>query len=104
MKNYFLGLFLMIALLACDTVVDKREMLDTQVQLKGLIKEQLGVDSRVGFNLDSGVLIDVSIAFDAGDVANRSVSELTNAAKNAIKQSFKTKPMAIYIQLGTTAN
>ena len=80
-----------------------RDMRDTQDQLKGLIKESIGVDSLAGFNIKGGVLIDVSISLNAEDVADRTVSELKRAARSAVKKSFDSKPRAIYIQIATTA-
>jgi hypothetical protein len=98
-----LGFVLAIALAGCETVENRREMLDTQVQLRAMIKEELGVESLVGFNMNNGVLIDVSITLNADDVADRSVSELTRIAKSVISKSFESKPRAIYIQIATTA-
>ena len=103
MKIILLGLALGIVLVGCDTVEDMRDMLDTQEQLRGIIKEEIGVEPLVGFNMNNGVLIDVSITLNADDVANRSVSELVRIARSAVKRSFESKPRAIYIQMATTA-
>jgi hypothetical protein len=104
-KNYLVGLIVIFGftLAGCDTVEGMRDMKDTQVQLKAIIKEEIGVESIVGFNLNDGVLIDVTIVVNAKDVANRSVSELERAAQSAVKQSFESKPREIYIQIATTA-
>lgn len=103
MKIILLGLVLGIALTGCDTVEDMRDMLDTQEQLRGIIKEEIGVEPLVGFNMNNGVLIDVSITLNANDVADKSVSELVRIARSAVKRSFESKPSAIYIQMATTA-
>jgi hypothetical protein len=103
MKIILLGLVLGIALTGCDTVEDMRDMLDTQEQLRGIIKEEIGVEPLVGFNMNNGVLIDVSITLNADDVADKSVSELVRIARSAVKRSFESKPRAIYIQMATTA-
>jgi len=102
-KKILVGLALAIALAGCDTVEGMRDMKDTQEQLKGIIKEEIGVESLVGFNIDNGVLIDVSIVLNAKDVADRSVSELERVVQSAVKTSFESKPRAIYIQIATTA-
>jgi hypothetical protein len=99
----FLGLVLAIVLAGCETVEDMREMLDTQEQVRAIIKEEIGVESMVGFNINNGVLIDVSITLNANEVADRSVSELVRIARSAVKRSFESKPRAIYIQMATTA-
>ena len=103
MKIILLGLALGIVLVGCDTVEDMRDMLDTQEQLRGIIKEEIGVEPLVGFNMNNGVLIDVSITLNADDVADKSVSELVRIARSAVKRSFESKPRAIYIQMATTA-
>ena len=103
MRIILLGLALGIALAGCDTVEDMRDMIDTQEQLRGIIKENIGVESLVGFNINNGVLIDVTITLNANDVADRSVSELIRIARSAVKGSFESKPKAIYIQMATTA-
>lgn len=103
MKIILLGLVLGIVLTGCDTVEGMRDMLDTQEQLRGIIKEEIGVEPLVGFNMNNGVLIDVSITLNANDVADKSVSELVRIARSAVKRSFESKPRAIYIQMATTA-
>jgi hypothetical protein len=102
-KRILLGFVLAIALAGCDTVENMRDMLDTQEQLRAIVKEEIGVESLVGFNINNGVLIDVSITLNADDVADRSVSELARIARSAIKKSFESKPRAIYILIATTA-
>ena len=102
-NKILLGLIVAVALGACETVEDMRDMRDTQEQLKGLIKERIGVESFVKINIKNGTLIDVSITLNADDVADRTISELKRAARYAVKQSFESKPRAIYIQIATTA-
>ena len=72
--------------------------------MKSIIKDEIGIESLVGFNIDNDVLIDVSIVMNAKDVADRSVSELERVAQSAVRQSFESKPRAIYIQIATTAD
>ncbi len=103
MRISLLGLVLTMVVAGCDTVESMRDTIDTQEQLKGLIKEQIGVESLVRFNISNGTLIDVSITLNARDVADRSVHELERMARFAVKKSFESKPRAIYIQIATTA-
>lgn len=98
-----LGLVLAITLAGCDTVEDMRDMMDARYQLEGIIKEELGIESRVGFNMNNGVLIDVSISLNAKDAAGKCVPELEKIAQSAVEKSFDSKPRAIYIQIVTTA-
>ena len=101
MKSLILTIVAAFLLAGCDTVDDMRDILDAQEQMRGMINQELGVVPLVGFNAEKGVLIDVSIAFNADSVADRSVSELMRAARNAVAGSFGEKPRTIYIQLVT---
>lgn len=103
MRKSLPGLLLAIALAGCDVVEGRRDAVDTQEELKGIIREEIGVDSYVGFNVRNGTLIDVSITLNAQDVADRSVSELERLVQSAVRRSFETSPGTIYIQLATTA-
>ena len=101
MKSILLSLVAAALLAGCETVEDMREILDTQEQLRGLVEEEIGISPLVGFNTNDGVLIDVSFALSAEDVADRNVSELVHAARKAVTSTFEDKPRAIYIQLVT---
>ena len=92
-----------IVCVSCDSVEDMRDMRDTQEQLKGLIKESIGVEPLVGFNIKGSILVDVSISLNADEVADKTVSELKRVVRSAVKQTFDSKPRAIYIQIATTA-
>lgn len=104
MKTILAGIAMTIVVASCDTVDGIRDMKDTQDQLSGMIREEIGVDTQVGFNMNNGVLIDVSIGFSANDVNDRSVSELVRAARTAVNASFEDKPRVIYLQIATTAD
>ena len=104
MKTIMAGIAMAIMVASCDTVEGMRDMKDTQDQLTGMIQEDIGVDALIGFNMNHGVLIDVSIGFSASDVNDRSVSELVRAARTAVNASFAELPRVIYIQIATTAD
>ena len=95
------GFLAALFLISCDSVEDMRDILDTEEQLRGLTHEEIGITPLVGFNARGGVLIDVSFAFSANDVADRGVSELVNVAHKVVAKSFQEKPRAIYIQIVT---
>lgn len=104
MKSVLAGLACALLLVACDTVEGMREMKDAESEMKGLIREAIGVDTLVGFSIDNGVLIDVSVSFSASEVQDRSVAELVRATRSAVQSSFATAPRAIYIQIATSAD
>ena len=101
MKTILFSLLAAALLAGCETVEDMREILDTQEQLRGMVEEEIGLTPLVGFNTNDGVLIDVSFALSADEVADRNVSELVHAARKAVAGTFEDKPRAIYIQLVT---
>jgi hypothetical protein len=102
-KTIVAGLAMAVLLVACDTVEGMRGMKDAQSQIKGLIGDEIGVEPLVGFNMSGGEPVDVSVAFSASDVPDRSVSELVRATRSAVQSTFDTRPLAIYIQIATTA-
>jgi len=68
------------------------------------IKEKYGLQSRVGWNLDSGVLTQVTVSFDAEEVRDRMVSELDCAAKDAVAASCKCMPRMLNVQIACKVN
>ena len=103
LKNLLMGLVISSILSGCDTVEGMRDIKDTQDQLNGIIMQELGVESLVGFNMTGTVLTDVTVVLNAKDVAYKSVPELERIVQSAVKRSFEKEPRAIYIQLATTA-
>jgi hypothetical protein len=49
--------------------------------------------------MNNGVLTQVTVIFDAGEVRDKKVSELEAAAKDAVTSSFKSAPQTINIQI-----
>lgn len=68
------------------------------------IKEKYGLRSRVGWNLDSGVLTQVTVSFDAEEVRDIMVSELDCAAKDAVAASCKSMPRMLNVQIACKVN
>lgn len=102
MKNSILILFLFIMLPGCDAIDDMKGMFEKQEIVQSAIKEKYGWQTQVGFNMNNGVLTQVTVIFDANEVRNEKVSKLEVTTKDVISTSFKSTPGAIYIQILST--
>ncbi len=67
------------------------------------IKEKCGLESRVGWNINNGVLTQVTVSFDAEELRDKKVSELETAAKDAAAASFKSTPRVLNVQIACKA-
>ncbi len=74
-------------------------MFEKQELVQKAIKEKYGLQSQVGWNINNGVLTQVTVAFDAEEVRDKKVSELEGAAKDAVASSFKSTPRVLNIQV-----
>ncbi len=104
MRNLILAPFLFIMLVSCDAIDDMKGMFEKQEIVQSFIKEKYGWQTQVGFNMNNGVLTQVTVVFDANEVRNEKVSKLETITKDVISTSFKSTPRAIFIQISTTPN
>ena len=104
MRNLMLVPFFFIMLLGCDDIDDMKGMFEKQEIVQSAIKEKYGWQTQVGFNMNNGILTQVTVIFDANEVRNEKVSKLEVITKDVISTSFKSTPRAIYIQISSTPN
>ena len=102
MKRILIGTIFIFTLVGCDSFKDMSEFFEKQEIVKESIKEETGWESQVGFNMHNGVLTNVSVILDANDVRDKKVSELEKLVRRVVRDSFKSTPQAIYIQIATT--
>lgn len=102
MKRMFIGMFLALSLLGCDTFEDMTEIFEKQGLAQEAIKEKTGWDSQVGFNLQNGILTYVSVTLYSDDVRNKRVAELERLVLGVVHDVFKSDPQTIYIQIALT--
>jgi len=88
-----------LLLIGCNTVSDMKGMFEKQELVQKAIKEKYGLQSQVGWNINNGVLTQVTVAFDAEEVRDKKVSELEAAAKDAVASSFKSTPRVLNVQV-----
>ncbi len=91
-----------LLLAGCSAVSDMKGMFEKQGLVQKTIKEKYGLQTQVGWNMNNGVLTQVSVVFDEGEVREKKVSELEAVAKDAIESSFKSRPRTINIQIACT--
>ncbi len=99
MKRLLLGIVLVLVLTGCDTFEDMSEIFEKQGIAQDAIKEKTGWESQVGFNINNGVLTNVSVILNANDVRSKTVSELEEVVQSVVSETFKSKPKTVYIQV-----
>ena len=102
-RRIFLALAIVL-LVGCDAVDDMRGMFEKQELAQVAIKEKYGWDSQLGFNINNGILTQVTVVLDANDVREETVDNLEKIAKEVVSNVFKSKPKAIYIQIASIPN
>ena len=101
MNRILYCLLLTFLLSSCNAVNDMKDMFEKQELVQTAIKEKYGWESQVGFNINNGILTQVTLILNADDVRDEKVSYLEPIAKEVISKSFKSKPQAIYIQIAS---
>jgi hypothetical protein len=85
--------------LGCNAVSDMKGMFEKQELVQKAIKEKHGLESRIGWNMNNGVLTQVTVTFDGGQVRDKKVSQLETVAKEAVAASFKSTPQVLNVQI-----
>jgi hypothetical protein len=85
--------------LRCTVEGVKMKTIALQELVQMAIKEKYGLQSRVGWNINNGVLSQVTVSFDAEEVRDKKVSELDTAAKDAVAASFKCTPRVLNVEI-----
>jgi uncharacterized protein YceK len=88
-----------ILLGGCNAVSDMKGAFEKQESVQKVIKEKYGLQSQIGWNMNNGVLTQVTVIFDAREVRDKKVSELEAVAQDAVTSSFKSSPQTINIQI-----
>ncbi|MCP3662809.1 MAG: lipoprotein [Gammaproteobacteria bacterium] len=99
MRRIILILSVLFILSGCDAVDDMKGMFEKQAIAQELIKEKYGWDSQLGFNIDNGILSQVTVVLDANQVHGEKIGRLEVITKDVVATVFKSKPRAIYIQI-----
>ena len=107
MHKLLLMMIFVIAFTGCDFIREKVEYFhenieDTNKKLslfKKVIKDNYGLDSKVGWEINNDILTKVIVTFNVDDVRNEQIYKLESASKEAISKLLKSKPKEIIIQI-----
>ena len=99
-KIIFIAL-LVLFLGGCDAVDDIKGMFEKQELAQVEIKEKYGWESQLGFNINNGILTQVTVVLNADEVRDETVENLEIIAKEVVSKVFKSEPKAIYIQIAS---
>ncbi len=84
---------------ACDAYDDMSSMFEKQNLVQEYIKKTNGYETQVGFNINNGVLSQVTVYFQSKEVKDISVKELEKISLVAVAQSFKLTPQTLNIAI-----
>ena len=84
---------------ACDAYDDMSSMFEKQQLVQEYIKNKKGYETQVGFNINNGVLVQVSVYFLSEEVKQVHVGELEKIALMAVAQSFKLIPKTLNVAI-----
>ena len=107
MHKLLLMMIFVISFTGCDFIREKVDYFlenvdDTKEKLslfKKVIKDNYGLDSKVGWEINNEILTRVTVVFNVDDVRNEQIYKLESASKEAISKSLKSKPKEIIIQI-----
>ncbi|MBI3563043.1 MAG: hypothetical protein HY080_15140 [Gammaproteobacteria bacterium] len=100
----YVSLFILACfLLGCDIAKDFKDMGEKQAKVQKIIKEKYGWESQLSWNIQNGVLTQVTVRFSADQVRQETVAKLEDITRAAIATSFDTKPKYIFILISSSA-
>ncbi len=98
--GYLVVVFPVLLLLSgCDVLQDMKTMGKKQGIVQKVIRERYGWETGVGWNMQNGRLTRVTVVFPAAGVAHEQVATLERAAREGVRQAFKSTPQVICIQV-----
>ncbi|MCW8931539.1 MAG: hypothetical protein OQL19_15030 [Gammaproteobacteria bacterium] len=95
---------ILFLLSACDAYHDMTSMFEKQGLVQDYIKTKTGYDTHVGFNINNGTLVQVTVYFQSNDVENDSIKELEQISLAAVAKSFKLKPQVLNVAIQSIPN
>ena len=81
MRKYLTIFLFSLCLFACNIAQDIQEMAGKQAEVQKVIKEKYGWDSKVGWQIQNGVLTHVTVILNAEEVKNEKIEALESAAR-----------------------
>ena len=93
---------MLFALTGCDSIKGMTELFEKRTAAQEAIKKETGWESQVGFNLNNGVLTNITVILNVDDVRDRKVADLESLLKKVLLKTFERKPRAVYIQIATS--
>ncbi len=97
-KNFFVVIIILL-LSACDAYDDMSSMFEKQKLVQDHIKSTKGYNTQVGFNINNGVLVQVTVYFQSVEVKQVSVEELEQIALTSVAQFFKLMPKKLNVAI-----
>lgn len=83
-------------------VDELQDMVEQQEKLSRQMSKEFGMEAIVGWNINNGVLTQVTVSFQTDQVITASVAEFQEKAEKLIYANFDKKPKMIIIQFINT--
>ncbi len=96
-KTFMVIIFLLLG--ACDAYDDISSMFEKQKLVQEHIKKTKGYNTQVGFNINNGILVQVTVYFQSVEVKQVSVDELEKIALSSVAQYFKLIPKKLNVAI-----
>ena len=98
-RNLSLIAVCLVGLVACETAEDMQLMFEQQKSVQAALKESIGVEPQVGWNIHNGRLTNVNVVFTEEDVASMTIADLSSRVSPAVIKGFGQLPEAIAISI-----
>ena len=89
---------------ACNVVDELQDMVAQQEQLSREVSKEFGMDAVVGWNINNGILTQITVSFQTDKVITASVSEIQEKVEKLVHAKFDKKPKIIIVQFIKTQN
>lgn len=96
MNKLFFIFALMTALAGCDAVSTMKDGFEQSQAVAADLEKMTGTKPFVGFNWQNGFLGSVTVTFE-GMPQNRTLPEIAELSRGAIKRQFKQEPKQIVV-------
>ncbi len=92
------SMLLSVLLLAgCEMAAELSEMQNKMVRINSDLKNELGVEAQVGWNIHNGTLTQITVLLPADQVKDRSIQQLKEITYPIVMRHFDSPPQVFQL-------